>query len=137
MFVSMECIHGMSMCVSCASERSRRGQRHHLAQKGTDVKKKQKKKPVQQLDGGTAVCGRSGQVLSLSLLVSALLSAYAFFRSFPLCLLSHSHRGPGEFGQFVPVALDFQADLANFWSVQYRKQFFFFFAHCLMDAAGS
>lgn len=30
----------------------------------------------------------------------------------------------GAFGQFVLVVLDFQADLANFWSVQCRKQSF-------------
>lgn len=43
---------------------------------------------------------------------------------FPSASLSLGLRRLGVFGQFVPVALDFQADLANFWSVQYRKQFF-------------
>lgn len=54
--------------------------------------------------------------------------AYSYVRPFfpSVPAFPQPHRGPGVFGQFVPVALDFQADLANFWSVQYRKQFFFF-----------
>lgn len=114
------CFHGVhpwnEHVYSSTSERSRRGQYHLPAQKSTDVKKK--KKSVQRLCGGTTVCGRSGQVLSLSLLVFVLLSADTFFHSFPLRLLSLSHYGSDVFGQFVLVAPDFQADLANFWSVQ-------------------
>lgn len=74
------CFHGVHpwnehVC-SSTSERSHRGRRHLPAQKGPDVKKNN---PVQRLYGGTAVCGRSGQVLSLSLLICVLLSAYTFF----------------------------------------------------------
>lgn len=39
----------------------------------------------------------------------------------PLCFLSLH---VGVFGQFALVVLDFQADLANFWSVECRKQLF-------------
>lgn len=74
---------------------------------------------------GTTPCGRSGQLFSLSVCVCvrAIVCLY-FLVFFPSASLSLGLRCLGVFGQFVPVALDFQADLANFWSVQYRKQFF-------------
>lgn len=66
---------------SGTSERSRRGQHHLPAQKGWDVEKKPKNNNILRLYRGT-VCGSSGQVLSLSLLVYVWLSAYTFFHSF-------------------------------------------------------
>lgn len=85
------CFHGVHpwnehVC-SNTSGRSRKGQCHRPAQKGTEVEKKQ---AIQRLYGGTAVCGRSGQVISLSWLASVLLPTHTFVHSFPPCLLSLS-----------------------------------------------
>lgn len=120
------CFHGVHpwnehVC-SSTSERSHGGRRHLPAQKGPDVKKKPCPAVVRWHRG-------VWQIRTSTFIVSARLCVAVclyILHSFLLCLLSLSHRGPGVFGQFVPVALDFQADLANFWGVQYRKQFFFF-----------
>lgn len=108
-------------------ERSRGG--HHVqAQKGTVDENKTKQKKTYPAFAprhrGVWHIRTSTFIVSAHFCVFVCLNILPFLASAPPFL---------QFGQFVPVALDFQADLANFWSVQYRKQVFFFL---LMEAAG-